>query len=756
VPAVASPAPCNEAGPNGTPEAAVLDVTVNGVPTGEPVLVLKGNAGGLYAPAGAFARWRLRPTGTGFTYEGTAYYPLSGVAGLRMELVEATQSLHLTADPALIEPTSLTYRPQDPGPMTPSAFGAFFNYDLLGQLSDGKAAMSGAVEIGAFTPHGVAVTGFVGKWRGNLARLTRLETNWTLDHPSRMRSLRVGDSISRGGVGGGPLRFGGFQVSRNFAAQPGFVTVPLPSLAGSAAVPSVVDIYVNNVLADRREVPPGPFQITGVPVVTGGGQVQLVIQDLLGREVLLSQSYYTAPELLRRGLHDYSYELGFLRNNFGRKSYDYGDPMLAVTHRYGISNKVTGELHAEATIDVHSVGGGLSVVVAGIGKAEASMAVSHSALGRGEQIAATFERRTSFLSFGIIAKLTSEQYVSVGSAGEHSAPATSLQLFAGLPLRAGSLGLSYLRQGRRGDERDAKLLSVNSSFRLGGLGTLSLAGRHNFAQNRTSAAEILLVVPLGPRTSGSVGAPKRRRRGGLHANIQRNLPAGSGIGFRAAAALGVVERLEARLTVQTGFGTYNTELSWVDGRTGLRMTASGGVGAVGDDVFVSRKLTESFATVQVGDYPGVKVYADNQLVGVTDASGRAAIPHLRPFDRNAIRIDADDLPIDAELRADRQSVRPHRRSGILVDFGVKRARAALLVLRLDDGGTVPAGSTLRLAGRTEEFVTAPGGEVYLTGLGADNKATATWSGGQCNARFEFTAGREPQPHLGEIPCRTLR
>jgi outer membrane usher protein len=88
------------------------------------------------------------------------------------------------------------------------------------------------------------------------------------------------------------------------------------------------------------------------------------------------------------------------------------------------------------------------------------------------------------------------------------------------------------------------------------------------------------------------------------------------------------------------------------------MTASGGIGAVRDHVFASRRLTQSFATVQVGDHAGVGVYADNQLVGVTDASGRAVVPRLRPFDRNAIRIDADDLPLDAQISGAEQIVRP--------------------------------------------------------------------------------------------------
>ncbi len=146
---------------------------------------------------------------------------------------------------------------------------------------------------------GVGIAGFIGRWTRQGAGFVRLDTNWTIDDPANMRVLRLGDSISRGGVGGGPLRFAGIQAARNFSVQPGFVTIPLPSLSASAALPSVVDVYVDGALRQSRDVQPGPFEIADVPVVTGGG-VQLIVRDLLGREVLYRQSYYSAPTLLRR------------------------------------------------------------------------------------------------------------------------------------------------------------------------------------------------------------------------------------------------------------------------------------------------------------------------------------------------------------------------------------------------------------------------------------------------------------------------
>lgn len=736
-------------------EGAILDVVVNGVAGREPLLLLKDADGTLYAPEEALAQWRLRRQPESFVHEGVTYYRLSGVPGLRLDLVEATQTLQITADPELMEPTSLAYGGTDLGPMTRSATGAFLNYDLMGQLSDGELTLNGAMEVGAFTRAGVGISSFIARTTGGDAGVTRLETHWTFDDPTRMRSLRVGDSITRGGVGGAPLRFGGLQISRNFAVQPGFVTIPLPSLEGSAAVPSVVDVYVNNVLSDSRDIPPGPFEITGVPVVSGSGEVQLVVRDLLGREVLVTQSYYAEPQLLRRGLHDYSYEVGFLRRGFGRRSNDYGALLIAGTHRYGFSDALTGEVHFEATGDVQAAGAGASIVLPGFGLLDASVALSNSGLGQGELIGLAFERRTPHLSFGAVAELTSDDYVSVGSLSGRAPPAASVQVFAGIPLRSGSLGLSYLWREARAQERDVQLLGANASFRLGSLGTLHLAGRHSLEGPGETAVELVLIVPLGGRTSASGGAALRNGSPEVTGSIHKNLPAGAGFGYRAAIAVGETDRFDGRLSAQTSFGTYDAELSWVDGKTGVRATASGGIGVVNDRAFASRKLTQSFATVQVGDYAGVRVYADNQLVGVTDRSGSVVIPRLRPFDRNAIRIEATDLPLDAELSSDERVVRPYSRSGVEVEFDVNRSRGAVLTVRLEDGSALPAGAAVRLEGRPDRFVSAPGGDVYLTGLGKDNVAVAEWGSGVCRFQFPFPETSEPQPHLGEVLCRRI-
>ena len=737
--------------PTGEMQDSLLLVSVNGAPTGEPVALLRGPNNAFYATAAVLALWRLTAQRVAFTRDGTDYYLLNAIPGLRLELSEATQTLSLYARSDTLGWTRLSYAEIEPGEELAGGTGAFLNYDLTAQVADGETSIAGAFEAGVFTRFGVGIASFVGRWAKGAAELVRLDTNWTIDDPARMRSVRIGDSVSRGGVGGLPLRFGGIQLARNFSVQPGFVTFPLPSLRGSAALPSIVDVYVNDVLSGSRDVPPGPFEISEIPIVTGNGEVQLVVRDLLGRQMLYSETFYAAPSLLRKGLHDYSYEAGLLRRSFGTRSNDYGPMVVSATHRYGFTDGLTGEIHAEATRDVQVGGVAAGFGLPGVGHAELSLAASRSDQGSGAQAGFGFERRTRGLALGVRAEVSSKNYTAIGWDAGRRPPASTVQAFAGLPLSFGSVGLSYLRRNSRG-EPDAEFVGASSSLRLPRLGSLHLAARKSLAGTQDVSAQFSLSVPLGALRSASVGASLNAGRRSVRTEIQKSLPAGPGLGYRLSASLGAVDRIEGLLSARTALGTHDAQLTWVDGKTGVRLSTTGALGLVGRDAFASRRLTQSFATVKVGDYPNVRVYADNQLIGRTGRNGTLVVPRLRPFERNNLRIELSDLPWDAQAPGDQLAVRPYNRHGVAVDFNVRPARAAFIRIVLADNSSLPSGSMVVLDHGPEKFISAPGGEVYLTGLESENWATASWRDGSCRFRFEFSPGTDPQPRLGDVLC----
>ncbi len=736
-------------------EPALLEVTVNGQRGTEPAAFLRGPSGGLYVSASFLRAWRIRPPAVPpVRHEGEAYYPASAMPMLRLAVDQAAQSVAIDAEAGAFEGQSESLDSEDLMEMTPPASGAWLGYDLFVEHVRGDTSLAGAFEAGLFTRHGAGLTSFIASAGGGETQVTRLETTWTIDRPNQMSSIRIGDSISSAGPGAAPVRFGGVRYARNFAVRPGYLTMPLPVASGSAAVPSVVDVYVNNTLQGQQPVQPGPFELSSIPVPSGGGTVQLVMRDLLGREILTEQSYYASAQLLRAGLHDFSYEAGFLRERFGRRSNQYGSFFVSTTHRYGLSNAITGEATAQVSEARQMAGVAATAIASDVGQIGASAAVSNSPRGTGFRAAASFERRASDLSFGALADYASAAYSVLGVPDGAPPPRFTAQAFADMPLPRGGIGVNFVHRSLRSDPSET-VAGLFGTVRISAGAQLQLYARHTVIGESRTSFGAHLSIGLGGRRSASASVDSSRGGTAGYLSFQADPPAGPGDGFRATARLGEASGAEATYVRNLASATLTAQASYARGDAGVRLSAAGAIGWMGGRAFASRSLGESFATVKLEGFPGVHVYADNQPVGVTDGDGFIVIPGLRPFERNTIRIEQADLPLDVTLASEEVAVRPFARAGTIVRFAAHRERGAVLRVRLEDGSDLPAGATVRIEGRAEAHVAVSGGEVYVPGLAGEAVLRASWADGACRFQASVPEGEDPQPRIEGLVCRRI-
>jgi outer membrane usher protein len=763
-PAVAAPASSPAQHP--ADEEMWLALRVNGQGPEETVLVRRRD-GRLMMRGEDLEHWRLRlPNAAPLREDGESWYPLDTLPGLTFSIDAPRQALMLDVPPGLFDGTTLTGQENYLVP-TLSPPGGFFNYDVQASDTAGQTSANALFELGAFSGSRSIVSTFMALDSEFGTSFNRLDTTWTQDHPDRRASLRLGDSITGTSPWSRSVRFGGIQWATNFATQPQLITYPQPRVAGEAVVPSAVDIYVNDALRQSRNVPAGPFSIQDLPVMTGQGNVSLVVRDPLGRESVIVTPYYASPNLLRAGLRDYSYELGFVRNNYGLDSNDYGRFAMVATHRIGFTDQVTGEAHGELLRDQQTFGLSSAMLWPAAGVFTASAAASHATDGQGALMGLGFQRQNSFLSFGGNVQLASDRFRQLGmgpifrtlnadtieQATGREAPRLTSQVFVSVATHGhGSFALSHTQQKFRDSGDDIELISANYSLSLGKLGYLSLSALRSLGTARQTSISLIFTRPLGEKTTASVGMQRQGGDQQVTTQVQRNLPAGSGYGYRLLASAGEPGRREADLSLQNSIGTYTVEAAQYQGQTGVRASASGGVALLGGAPFLSRNLDSSFAVVQVPDYPGVRVYEDNQVVAQTDSHGNALLPRVRPYQKNSIRIDQADLPMDAEIGADRLDAIPYARSGVTLRFPVKQSRGAVLTILLDNGRPLPAGAAVQVDDRPEEFPVGLRGEVYLTGLSASNRLLVTWHDQRCSLVALVPPGKAALPDLGTFTC----
>ena len=742
---------------NADEEPLFLAVNINGIELGDVVTVLRVGEGDLIVSEQDVRTWRLNSSNCETLWlEGKPYIRLDDLAGVNYHVDVGTQTLVLVAPATAFVATKLDCRTENALGLSPTQAGGFFNYDLNWQRVNSQDSGGGLFEVGAFNTRGSGTA--TGLWRSNgpQREWTRLDTTWNVDMPKKMQSLRFGDAISRGSSWGRSVRFGGIQWGTNFATQPGFVTFPLPSMRGEAVVPSTIDIYVNNTRRLQKNVDPGPFDLVNVPVVTGQGELQLVVNDLLGRQQVITRPYYASQRLLQPGLRDFSYEAGTTRENYGIDSAHYGRFMLSATDRLGLSSGFTRELRAEVLNKQQTFGASGVWLMPRLGSAYLGIlnfgaAVSHGPNNEGRLFSIGAERQARNISYNIQSQYTDRDFVQIGQL-PGSKPRQTFTAGLGLPLGASSFSLNYLQQSTwEGDKN--RLLSANFSKQLGSLGYLSLNALRNFTNEPHNSVSAILTIPLDASTSLSADITRQGDLERKTVQVQRNAPAGNGFGYRLRATDD--DQYLAGGTLNTERASFTAETASTNGKDSYRAGASGGVAIAGGGAFLSRRIDDSFAVVKVDNYTGVRVYRENQEVTHTDKYGRALVPRLRAYQKNLVGIEQADLPLDAEVDALQLRLTPAVRSGVVVDFPVRRNRSADFRLVNEDGKALAPGTIVQIEGDTREFPVGYDGRVFISGLNLNNRLLSEWAGHRCSVALILSDTAELLPDLGTLICKGI-
>ncbi|WP_167772855.1 fimbria/pilus outer membrane usher protein [Ramlibacter humi] len=753
----------NEAGTRLLP----LEVIVNGSRSGNWLLLERDGA--LHAPEEAFTEWRLaRPAQAPVEFRGQRWHPLSSVAGFEPVLDPVSQVLQLQFSPAAFAATRLSPEAAPRPPVTPAIPAAFLNYDVdfTAQSQRGAAAtrdFGALLEAGLSGSAGVLtssflVTGHPGAAADGAGRWRRLETAFTRDLPDSGTTVRLGDSATRAGVAGRAVYFGGIQAGRNSALAPGVVTQPLAALSGVSVAPSTVELYVNDTLRQTAKVPAGPFTIENPGALTGSGQARVVVRDLLGRETVVVQDFFTHDSLLGAGLSDWSVEAGAVRRNLAQRDADYGQAFASGLYRRGISDSRTAEAKAELGSRTQALTLALSTALSAQSLAQVAVSRSHDrGAGGGWLAMAGIENRHLRHGFSVRLDGATPGYRQLGFSDSLAFPRlAAVVAYDYTHPVLGTLGFTAAKvvNGAAGALHS---ISISDTVRVGSDAALVLSLNRVGGSTSAISASLSLVVPLGRWTSSTSAS---RRDGRTEGYTAASLPLAqeTGLGSRVLAGSRAGRGYsEGGLYYQGGKGYASADLSVSGDAQALRLGGSGGVAFADGHAFLARRIEDSFAVVSVPGYADVGIGFQGGTLTRTDAQGTAILPRLRPYESNSIRIDARELPINAELDDLEQVAVPPARSAVKVVFPVRSGRGALIRLVLDDGGPAPAGAQVEVLGDRKEFFVARRGEAFVTGLQDHGRIRLLHRGQECTVDVDLPPPSADEiPRVGPLTCAGVR
>ncbi|NOU01513.1 MAG: fimbrial biogenesis outer membrane usher protein [Gallionella sp.] len=747
-----------------------LEVVVNGAKSGTWLLLERG--GNMYAPYDAFTEWRVQLSPDAkpidYKFDGQEYWPLSSVPGYKVKMDFASQSAELLFSPEAFAATRMVQEKSKQLVLSPVLPSMFLNYDFnysntvlrnspiindLGVLAEIGASNTWGVLTNSVTGHNLTNSSAAVTARS----LIRLETTFTRDYPNQNRTLRVGDSATRTGMWGRNVYFGGIQYGSNFALTPGFVSQPIPALTGVSTAPSTVQMYVNDVLRQVSDVPTGPFAIDNFPLLANSGDVKMVVRDILGRETVIEQSFFTSTDLLAKGLSDWSVEAGKMRRDLSQASNHYRTYFGSGTWRYGYNDNLTFEGRAELTSTTRTAGLGIVSALPKQILGQASLAISSGTGKSGGLWLLGLDRDGLHNSVSIQAQGAARNFRQLGQ--DPTILPIRLQLAGNWNYtteKYGSFGMGLAALSRYDNTR-ITTVSSNFSTRIGAQNNLSFTASRAINGIDNSSIGLFLTMPLGDNRIVSSSATSHSGQQDFYVSALQNPGNDENLGWRALAGHQQGQaRAESGLYYTGRYGKTTGDISLAPNQTALRLGASGGLVFADKNLFATHRVDQSFAITVVAGYKNIGIGLGSNVLTHTNARGVALIPRLIPYQTNSIRLDPSDLPISAEIDSIEENVVPAWRSAVKIIFPVRGGRAALLKIIFDDGEVAPAGATVNIEGDKQEFYVARRGEAFVTGLLPSNTVILNWNGQQCKIGTTLPPESPDEiARLGPLLCKGI-
>lgn len=716
-------------------EHLVLEIILNTQKKGEFFAYLTEDRDFLLGKDDLIAMGFADPAGTTSEKKGRIFLSLRSMKEVSFTFNQETVSLEITAAPRLLRKSSVDLKPARRADVYyPRDTGAFLNYGLS-YRADGpfdNRSFGGTTQLGVRAGDALFLNDSTYTRDDRGERFVRLSTNMTYESRLDLNRTVLGDLYAASGHLGSTVNMGGISFSRNFRIDPYFIKQPIVDYTGFAALPSEVRVSIDGAQVRSDKVSPGPFDLKNILAFNGVHDLEITVRDAFGREETLRYPFYSSDILLRAGLHEFSYNAGFLRDNYGSASSDYGRFVASLFHSYGVTDSFTIGARGEGLSDRVNAGPRMSLLMGNYGVLSLSTsasAIEGCRIGYAGSVGYTYQRPS--VSLRLLYNGYTRAYSTITARSTDEKARRELGAGIGFGMKTfGSISFDFGSKDTYAG-RDRQSYTLNYSRSITRDSSIYLSMRHTRDDDTITQFTMGLTVHLWKETMLSVNLQKDNGSEYQGAQIQKSTPVGEGFGYRISASRSDPSGSEASFVnpfVQYNgpYGVYSAEFTgnYPTGSRGAQesmgLNASGGIAYVGRTASFGRPVSDSYGLVKVGDVKGVAVYHNNHLIGRTNSSGKLFIPTMYSYTDNYISIDDKDIPMEYSLEKVGRYVSPPLRSGTFLPFDAVKTQAFTGRLETKSGGkTLPLRllkATLTVNGMEVPFVTNRKGEFYLENI----------------------------------------
>ncbi|WP_336768522.1 fimbria/pilus outer membrane usher protein [Acinetobacter nosocomialis] len=758
-----------------------LNISINSNPSEDLFSVKQSKDGKLYIRSGDLKTLRVKMDEH---IPDSQWVCINELKGIQFKYLENEQSLNLQVPASMLTGYSVELSGQQ---ITSSGLlkmkplnAAILNYSLYHTITNDESIFSGSAEgifnsaLGNFSS-GVLYNGS-NETSYSHEKWVRLESKWQYVDPEKVRIYTLGDFVSNSSDWGSSVRLAGFQWSSAYTQRGDIVTSALPQFSGSAALPSTLDLYVNQQKIYSGLVPSGPFDIKQLPFISGN-EVTLVTTDATGQQIITKKPYYFSSKILAKGINEFSVDVGVPRYNYGLYSNDYDDATFASgAIRYGYSNSLTLSGGVEASTDgLTNLGTGFAKNLFGVGVINADIAASQykdengysTLIGLEGRISKNISFNTSyrkvFDNYFDLARVSQIRYLKDNQISAEPQSYLSYSALADEIIRAGINYNFYAGYGVyvgynqiKYSDNSYKLLSANLSGSLNKNWGFYSSAYKDYENHKDYGIYFALRYTPSTRTNAITSVSSDSGRLTYRQEVfVLSEPKINSFGWG-----GYVERdQDAHTNNASIYGSYRARAAYLTGRYNrigdndqVALSATGSLVAAAGRIFAANEIGDGYAVVTNAG-PKSQIINGGINLGTTDKSGRFLIPSLMPYRENHIYLDPSYLPLNWNVKSTDHKTVVGYRQGTLVDFGAHQVISGLV--RIVDKNNTPLlpGYSVRINGQ-QDAVVGYDGEVFVPNLLRQNKLEVDLlDHGSCQVNFTYNSNQYSTKKLGPYICQ---
>jgi len=661
-----------------TANEVVLYIIINGEQKGDIFSLIEEDK--IFLPIDDLTNFGLKKIGgKKVVIQGKEYLLLNSWGEVKFKLNEERAELEIIVPPKYLPETTISLHPRKRENVEiPNQNSAFLNYRFDYTRMEDINDFFFNHELGFRIYNWSFIT--EGFYSDEKNKYTRLNTFAVFDDRKALTRLVLGDFVTPSSTLSSGNPFIGISYYKNFNIDPYFIYKPAFNINTFANFRSELEIYLDNTLIRKEFVQPGSINLSDLYYYGGRKDIQIIIKDPYGRLEIYRYPFYFSDTMLKEGIREFNYSIGFMRKNYSIDSNNYTNLGFLIFERYGVNNflNLGGRLEGVPVSEFYNLNLETAFLLNnyGILSIIPSFSIKNNLYGSSIMSSYNYQfknfalRTSGFISsdkYSSYYKPTSEQVQKSFNAG--------VSYFIE---KLGNFSIDFSHNKFKNFEKNLFNFGYSKSIK----GNMNIFANFSKKYEQKDITEFFVGISIYPKKEYTLSLRYEDIESSNIETLQlsKSAPISEGYGYRVT-----VEREKIKQTYnsinpyfqyRTNFGVSEFDINLKNGPDKTleiyRISHAGAIAFIGNNLGFTRPINDSFALIKTADLEGVTVNLNGQNMGKTNKKGYLFISDLSSYYDNTLTINDKDIPFEYDILTKDFVVSPWYKSGFCLEFPIKK------------------------------------------------------------------------------------